>query len=76
MGELSKTEAERSAAAPDQQRTRWIEARDWYRKSAEAWRRIPNPAVIAANGFACGTPKDVARMISICDAALQEPGNR
>ena len=76
MGELSKTEAERSAAAPDQQRTRWMEARDWYRKSAEAWRRIPNPAVIAANGFACGNPKDVARMISICDAALQEPGNR
>jgi prepilin-type processing-associated H-X9-DG protein len=73
MGELSKTEAEHSAAAPDRQRNRWIEARNWYRKSAEAWRRISNPGVLSANGFACGNPRAVARMISLCDAALREP---
>jgi tetratricopeptide (TPR) repeat protein len=70
MGELSKIEAQHSAAA--RQRSLWVEARDWYRKSAEAWRRIPNPAAISASGFACGNPKDVARMISLCDGALRE----
>ena len=73
MGELSKTEAELSSGASGRQRTRWIEARNWYRKSAEAWRRIPNPAMISTSGFACGNPRDVARMISVCDAALREP---
>jgi prepilin-type processing-associated H-X9-DG protein len=72
MGELSKLEAQRSAAAPDRQRNLWMEAREWYRKSAEAWRHIPNPAAISANGFACGNPRDVARMISLCDGALRE----
>jgi tetratricopeptide (TPR) repeat protein len=71
MGELSKKEAQHSAAA--RQRNLWMEARNWYRKSAEAWRRIPSPAAIGASGFACGNPKDVSRMISICDAALREP---
>jgi prepilin-type processing-associated H-X9-DG protein len=72
MGELSKKEAQHSAAAPDRQRNLWVEARDWYRKSAEAWRRIPNPGAISVNGFACGHPRDVTRMISICDTALRE----
>ena len=53
-----------------------LEARDWYRKSAEAWRRIPNQATISASGFACGNPRDVARMISLCNAALQERSDR
>jgi tetratricopeptide (TPR) repeat protein len=71
MGGLSKIQARHSAAA--RQRNLWMEARNWCRKSAEGWRRIPSLAAIGASGFACGDPKDVARMISLCDAAC---GNR
>jgi hypothetical protein len=43
---------------------------------AQAWRRITNPAAISASGFACGNPRDVVRMISLCDAALGERRDR
>jgi len=74
IGELSKVDAQRSVAPSETQRNSWAEARTWYRKSAEAWRRIPNPARISPDGFACGNPGDVARMISLCDAALGKAG--
>ena len=72
IGELSKADKQRSVAPSETQRNSWAAARAWYRKSAEAWRRIPNPARISPDGFACGNPGDVDRMIPLCDTALRK----
>jgi tetratricopeptide (TPR) repeat protein len=72
MGELSKALAEHSAAASSEQRQRWSEARDWYRKSTNAWQAIPNPGATSPAGLTCGNPAAVSRALSNCDATLRK----
>jgi tetratricopeptide (TPR) repeat protein len=72
MGELSKALAEHSAAASSEQRLRWSEARDWYRKSTDAWRSIHNPGAVGPTELPCGNPVAVSRALALCDTALQK----
>ena len=44
------------------------EACDWYHKSADAWRQIPNPGRTTPRGFAAGNPREVANKLSRCEA--------
>jgi serine/threonine protein kinase len=71
LGELAKTAANQSPPTSGQQRQHWTEAREWYQKSAEAWRRIPNPGVVTPSGFACGNPQEVSGASAQCDATLR-----
>ena len=70
MGEIARAIAVHSQA--DRQRQRWIEARDWYRKSEDAWRLIPNPGAVSPTGYPCGNPRVVANAITLCDHALRK----
>ena len=75
MGELSKMEAEQAGTVSNRHAS-WSEARDWYRRSAAAWRKVTNPGVMSPAGFACGNPAAVSRAIALCDAALARPEGR
>jgi tetratricopeptide (TPR) repeat protein len=70
MGEIARAIAVRSPA--DRQRQHWIEARDWYRKSQDAWRQISNPGAVSPNGYSCGNPRLAANAIALCDRALHK----
>jgi eukaryotic-like serine/threonine-protein kinase len=69
MGEVERAIAVRSAA--DQQRQHWIEARDSYQKSQDAWRQISSPGAVSPAGYLCGNPREVANAIVLCDRALR-----
>ena len=69
MGEVERAIAVHSAV--DQQRQHWIEARDWYQKSQDAWRQISSPGAVSPAGYLCGNPREVANAIVFCDRALR-----
>lgn len=52
------------------------EARSWYLKSTEAWRRIPHPSHSGPNGIEIGDPKLVASKLRQCEAALNGSPHR
>jgi tetratricopeptide (TPR) repeat protein len=60
LGDLSK------------QRQRWIEAREWYQKSADASGKIPNPGAVSPEGFRYRGPAEAAHALAICDVALRK----
>ena len=49
----------------------WKEARSWFERSAQAWRRIRNPGKFSPSGFAAGDPHSAAAGIVLCDKALR-----
>jgi tetratricopeptide (TPR) repeat protein len=71
LGDLSKSLATRPAAAPGEQRRRWSQAREWYRKSADALEKIPNAGGVSPQGFIYHGPAEAARAILSCEAALR-----
>jgi tetratricopeptide (TPR) repeat protein len=54
MGELAEKKANRP------------EACDWYHKSADAWRQIPNPGWTTPSGFSTRGPETVAKNLRGC----------
>jgi eukaryotic-like serine/threonine-protein kinase len=70
MGELSRMAAANLPAGSVAYNQRWIEAQDWYGKSADAWNAIPNPGVVTPSGLPCGNPKEVAQAIAQSKTAL------
>lgn len=74
MGELAKSAAQPSTSAlQGEEQQHWREACDWYRKSVDAWRQIPNPGRTTPSGFATLDPTTLARSLRACDAML--PGS-
>ena len=73
MGELAKSSARQStrASRADEQR-QWQKACDWYHKSVDAWRQIPNPGRTTPSGFAVGDPGTPAKSLHRCEAELQQ----
>jgi non-specific serine/threonine protein kinase/serine/threonine-protein kinase len=72
LGELAKMAAKQSPPTSGQQRQHWTEAREWYQKSADAWRQIPNPGIVTPSGFACGNPQAVSGASALCEATLRK----
>lgn len=68
MAELL-TSARQSGSGESGKRGRLLsQACECYRKSADAWRQIPNPAHITPTGFAVGDPDTVATKLRRCAA--------
>jgi tetratricopeptide (TPR) repeat protein len=74
MGKLAEV---LSTVSPDSETKikRWIEARDWYEKSADAWRQTPHPGAVTLSGFDCGNPAQVSREIA-ATSGESEPAKR
>jgi len=70
LGELAQNAAQRSSLTPAVPREHWREARDWYGKSVDAWREIPDPGARNPEGFPCGNPRTVVQAEAKCNAAL------
>jgi non-specific serine/threonine protein kinase/serine/threonine-protein kinase len=70
VGDLYRTLASTAKGAEADPIRNWTQARDWYKRSLDAWRRVPNPAAKSPNGFDCGNPTKAVRAIALCDAAL------
>lgn len=71
MGELSRAAARDSVNSSAKQSRCWTEARDWYRKSMDAWHQIPNPTRITPSGFAVGDPETATKNLRECDSVLR-----
>jgi hypothetical protein len=68
LGDLSRSLARRPGATVSEQRQRWLEARNWYRESMDAVRRLPNPGVVSPEGLTYHPA--AAQAILSCDTAL------
>jgi non-specific serine/threonine protein kinase/serine/threonine-protein kinase len=71
LGDLSLKRARLSGHTVAQQRANWTEARDWYAKSLETWRRVEHPDRFApATNLAASNPKLIAKKLQQCESAL------
>jgi serine/threonine protein kinase len=70
LGEFSLKKAQRRGEAVAQRRSNWTEARSWYSKSMDTWRRIEHPNHTAPNSFQVGDPAMVAKKLKLTEAAL------
>jgi eukaryotic-like serine/threonine-protein kinase len=64
MGELSRMAVANLPAGSVRYNQRWIEAQNWYGKSADTWNKIPSPATLTPGGLPCGNPRVVAQAIA------------
>lgn len=69
IGLLIKNQASEEKASA-RQIEGWNQARSWFEKSANTWKKIPNPARITPTGFQAGDPKLANESLAACDAAL------
>lgn len=70
IGEASRFLALHSTGNLSTQHLNWLAARQYYRKSVDAWRHIPDPGVSISTGFNCGNPVQVAQVLAQADAAI------
>ena len=70
MGQLASAGAAASPVISKQQSQQPTSACNWYRKSSEAWHKIPNPGFVSSSLKPCGSPSEVAKQVARCDAAL------
>lgn len=71
LGDLSLKRARRPGQTVVQHRANWTEARDWYAKSVETWRRVEHPDRFApATNIAASNPKIIAKKLQECESAL------
>jgi hypothetical protein len=47
-----------------------MQARSWYLKSIDAWRRMEHPKRSSQKGFDLGDPANVAKKLQTCDAGI------
>ncbi|HET6177757.1 MAG TPA: serine/threonine-protein kinase [Candidatus Sulfotelmatobacter sp.] len=69
MGELSRMAAARLPGSFSMER--WREAREWYRRSADAWAKIPNPGAVTPSALPCSHPAQATHAIADCDRVLR-----
>jgi serine/threonine protein kinase len=70
LGDLQLRMARQSHRDQATRRIEWTQAKTWYLKSVEAWRRVEHPLPVAPSGFDAGDPAEVARKLQLCEAAL------
>ena len=70
LGDLELRMARRSHGDRAIRRIEWAQARAWYLKSLQAWRRVEHPLPMAPSGFDAGDPAEVAKKLQLCEAAL------
>jgi len=70
LGDLSSRRAARRERGAESLNA-WKEARGWYEKSLEAWRRLPLPTTTASNLFDLVAPEIVAQKLAMCRQAIQ-----
>jgi hypothetical protein len=74
LGDLKVRAAGQPGQNDENRRANWMEARSWYVKSREAWRRIEHPSHIDPDGIEVGTlPEAVEQNIHRCNTALVKP---
>jgi eukaryotic-like serine/threonine-protein kinase len=70
LGDLELRNARQSGGDRATRRLAWTQARIWYLKSLETWRRVEHPLRVAPSGFDAGDPAKVAKKLQLCEAAL------
>jgi serine/threonine protein kinase len=71
LGDLKLLAAGQPGLNGENRRANWTEARSWYVKSRDAWRRIEHPSHVDPDGIEVGTlPEAVEQNIHRCDTAL------
>jgi len=70
LGDLELRRARQSRGNAATQKARWTQARVWYLKSMQAWRRVDHPLPVAPSGFDAGDPAKVETKLQLCEAAL------
>jgi tetratricopeptide (TPR) repeat protein len=70
LGDLELQRARQSHDTAKRQES-WTQARAWYLKSLDAWRRIEQPLPVAPSGFDVGNPSMVKRNLELCEVALR-----
>jgi len=68
IGEIARTMAAHSAGDP--QRQHWMEARDSFQKSLDTWRQISSPGAVSPDSYPCGSSREVANALAICERDL------
>jgi tetratricopeptide (TPR) repeat protein len=77
LGDLGFKKAQQPGVTPSQRKANWVEARSWYARSLEAWRRIEHPLHSIPDTFVdVGDPALVAKKLQQCDAVLGKRSNR
>ncbi len=74
LGDLALRKARQSRGNAATQKARWTQARVWYLKSLQAWRRVDHPLPVAPSGFDVGDPAKVDTKLQFCEAALTKFG--
>jgi eukaryotic-like serine/threonine-protein kinase len=74
LGDLELSKARQSRGDTAKQRAAWAQAKIWYLKSLEVWRRVEHPLPVAPSGFDAGDPAKVAKKLQLCEAALARSG--
>lgn len=70
MGELAEgTARQAKSVSKGVGKQHRLEACDWYRKSADAWRQIPNPARVTPSGFTTRDPRTAVKSMHRCKAS-------
>jgi serine/threonine protein kinase len=70
LGDLELRNARQSRGDRATRRLAWTQARIWYLKSLETWRRVEHPLRVAPSGFDAGDPAKVAKKLQLCETAL------
>jgi serine/threonine protein kinase len=70
LAELSQMQALDLSQPIQRQIWYWNEARSYFQRSLDAWKRIPNPGARTPVGFACGDPTRVARELKSCGTVI------
>jgi serine/threonine protein kinase len=71
LGDLELHKARQSQENTIEQQESWAEARAWYLKSLDAWRKIEHPLSVAPSGFDVGNPSVVRRNLEFCEARIR-----
>jgi len=70
LGDLELRRVRQSRGKGATQKARWTQARVWYLKSLQAWRRVDHPLPVAPSGFDAGDPAKVETKLQLCEATL------
>jgi non-specific serine/threonine protein kinase/serine/threonine-protein kinase len=70
LGELSMKSAQQTGLPAERRKSYCADARSWYLKSLNTWRRIEHPNHTSPNSFQVGDPTVVARKLKQAESAL------
>jgi len=72
LGDLSRKKAQHAGIVPERRKFYLSEARSFYQKSLETWRRIPHPNHTSPSSFQAGDPMVVAKELKETETALAD----